>query len=48
MDVAMLTSRCAMAETSYTAFEGTRHAVTARLIVRRVVRDDPNADPRPR
>ena len=26
---------------TYTAFEGTRHAVTARLIVRRIRRDDP-------
>lgn len=30
-----------IAETEYTAFAGTRHAVTARLIVRRVRRDDP-------
>jgi hypothetical protein len=30
-----------IAETRYTAFEGTRHAVTARLIVRRIIRDDP-------
>lgn len=30
-----------IAETVYTAFAGTRHAVTARLIVRRVRRDDP-------
>jgi hypothetical protein len=30
-----------IAETIYTAFEGTRHAVTARLIVRRIRRDDP-------
>jgi hypothetical protein len=30
-----------IAETTYTAFAGTRHAVTARLIVRRVRRDDP-------
>jgi DDE family transposase len=29
-----------IAETAYTAFEGTRHAVTARLIVRRIRRDD--------
>jgi hypothetical protein len=29
-------SRAQIAETSYTAFEGTRHEVTARLIVRRV------------
>jgi hypothetical protein len=28
-------------ETTYTAFTGTRHAVTARLIVRRIRRDDP-------
>jgi hypothetical protein len=33
-----------IAETSYTAFEGTRHAITARLIVRRVKRLDPQAD----
>jgi hypothetical protein len=32
-----------IAETSYTAFEGTRHAITARLIVRRVKRLDPQA-----
>jgi hypothetical protein len=30
-----------IAETVYTAFDGTRHAVTARLIVRRIRRDDP-------
>jgi hypothetical protein len=30
-----------IAETRYTAFEGTRHALTARLIVRRIRRDDP-------
>lgn len=30
-----------IAETTYTAFAGTRHAVTARLIVRRIHRDDP-------
>jgi hypothetical protein len=30
-----------IAETVYTAFAGTRHAVTARLIVRRIRRDDP-------
>jgi hypothetical protein len=30
-----------IAETTYTAFEGTRHAVTARLFVRRIRRDDP-------
>jgi hypothetical protein len=30
-----------IAETGYTAFAGTRHAVTARLIVRRIRRDDP-------
>jgi hypothetical protein len=30
-------------ETVYTAFEGTRHAITARLIVRRVKRVDPGA-----
>ena len=34
-----------IAETSYTAFEGTRHAVTARLIVRRIRRDDPTQVP---
>jgi len=32
-----------IAETSYTAFAGTKHAVTARLIVRRVRRLDPKA-----
>jgi hypothetical protein len=30
-----------IAETTYTAFAGTRHAVPARLIVRRIRRDDP-------
>lgn len=30
-----------IAETTYTAFAGSRHAVTARLIVRRIRRDDP-------
>jgi Transposase DDE domain group 1 len=30
-----------IAETGYTAFDGTRHAITARLIVRRVKRLDP-------
>ena len=34
-----------IAETRYTAFEGTRHAITARLIVRRVRRDDPAQHP---
>src|SRR5438046_2663615 len=34
-----------IAETVYTAFEGTRHAITARLIVRRVKRLDPQASP---
>jgi hypothetical protein len=32
-----------IAETVYTAFEGTRHAITARLIVRRIKRLDPGA-----
>jgi hypothetical protein len=32
-----------IAETLYTAFEGTRHAITARLIVRRIKRLDPGA-----
>jgi hypothetical protein len=32
-----------IAETVYTAFEGTRHAITGRLIVRRVKRLDPGA-----
>jgi hypothetical protein len=32
-----------IAEIVYTAFEGTRHAITARLIVRRVKRLDPDA-----
>ena len=32
-----------IAETGHTAFDGTRHAITARLIVRRVKRLDPNA-----
>jgi hypothetical protein len=35
-----------IAETVYTAFAGTRHAVTARLIVRRIRRDDPAQIPR--
>jgi len=34
-----------IAETGYTAFAGTRHAVTARLIVRRIRRDDPEQIP---
>lgn len=34
-----------IAETTYTAFAGTRHAVTARLIVRRIRRDDPQQIP---
>jgi hypothetical protein len=34
-----------IAETTYTAFDGTRHAVTARLIVRRIRRDDPAQHP---
>jgi hypothetical protein len=34
-----------IAETTYTAFAGTRHAVTARLIVRRIRRDDPTQVP---
>jgi hypothetical protein len=34
-----------IAETVYTAFAGTRHAVTARLIVRRIRRDDPAQHP---
>jgi hypothetical protein len=34
-----------IAETVYTAFAGTRHAVTARLIVRRIRRDDPTQIP---
>ena len=34
-----------IAETSYTAFQGTRHQVTARLIVRRIRRDDPAQHP---
>jgi hypothetical protein len=33
-----------IAETSYTAFEGTRWAITGRLIVRRVKRADPQVD----
>jgi hypothetical protein len=33
------------AETVYTAFAGTRHQVTARLIVRRIRRDDPAQHP---
>jgi hypothetical protein len=34
-----------IAETVYTAFAGTRHQVTARLIVRRIRRDDPTQIP---
>ena len=34
-----------IAETTYTAFAGTRHQVTARLIVRRIRRDDPRQHP---
>lgn len=34
-----------IAETTYTAFAGSRHAVTARLIVRRIRRDDPRQAP---
>jgi hypothetical protein len=34
-----------IAETAYTAFAGTRHEVTARLIVRRIRRDDPAQAP---
>jgi hypothetical protein len=34
-----------IAEIVYTAFAGTRHAVTARLIVRRIRRDDPTQIP---
>ncbi|WP_199757597.1 IS1380 family transposase [Micromonospora sp. Llam0] len=34
-----------IAETTYTAFAGTRHEATARLIVRRVRRDDPQQIP---
>ena len=34
-----------IAETAYTAFAGTRHEVTARLIVRRIRRDDPTQHP---
>ncbi|MEO3781620.1 IS1380 family transposase [Micromonospora sp. B11E3] len=34
-----------IAETTYTAFAGTRHQVTARLIVRRIRRDDPQQIP---
>ncbi len=33
-----------IAETTDTAFEGTRYAITARLIVRRIKRADPQAD----
>lgn len=34
-----------IAEATYTAFAGTRHAITARLIVRRIRRDDPTQTP---
>jgi hypothetical protein len=34
-----------IAETVYTAFAGTRHKATARLIVRRIRRDDPTQHP---
>jgi hypothetical protein len=36
-----------IAETRYTAFEGSHHALTARLIVRRIRRDDPAQIPGP-
>jgi hypothetical protein len=38
-------SNAQIAETTYTAFAGSRHAMTARLIVRRVRRDDPRQAP---
>jgi hypothetical protein len=38
-------SQAQIAETRYTAFAGTRHPVTARLIVRRIRRDDPGQIP---
>jgi hypothetical protein len=40
-DIGRWISDAQIAETRYTAFEGSRHAVTARLIVRRIRRDDP-------
>lgn len=40
-DTGQWISDAQIAETTYTAFAGTRHAVTARLIVRRIRRDDP-------
>lgn len=40
-DTGTWVSDAQIAETVYTAFAGTRHAVTARLIVRRIRRDDP-------
>jgi hypothetical protein len=38
-------SEAEIAETTYTAFAGTRHAYTARLIVRRIPHRDPNQVP---
>jgi Transposase DDE domain group 1 len=40
-DTSRWISDAQIAETTYTAFQGTRHQVTARLIVRRIRRDDP-------
>jgi hypothetical protein len=44
-DEARWISDAQIAEIAYTAFEGTRWALTARLIVRRVLRLDPNQTP---
>jgi DDE family transposase len=42
-DTGQLVSEAEVAETCYTAFAGTRHETTARLVVRRIL--DPTADP---
>lgn len=44
-DTGQWISDAQIAETTYTAFAGTRHAVTARLIVRRIRRHDPQQIP---
>jgi hypothetical protein len=44
-DAGTWVSDAQIAETTYTAFAGTRHQVSARLIVRRIRRDDPTQIP---
>jgi hypothetical protein len=44
-DTSQWISDAQIAETTYTAFAGTRHQITARLIVRRIRRDDPTQIP---